>query len=118
MWVSLILALATSIPVYLEPMPPDFPTPVWLLWVVVAVVWLLFGLLIVLVGRGHNWARIVMLVLFVVGIGLWVRDSSALFELPIHSLALEVIDTLISLLALYWLFTGSSAAWFKREKHV
>ena len=115
MWVSLFLTLATAIPVYLEPTPPDFPTPS--LWAFLAFVWLLWGLLIFLIGRGHNWARILMLVLFIAGMGLWIKDSSELFDLPMHSLILEAIDTLISVLALYWLFTGAGAAWFRRPGH-
>jgi hypothetical protein len=31
----------------------------------------------------------------------------------VYSLIIEVIDTLIYALALYWLFTGAGALWFR-----
>ena len=116
MWISLALAFAASIPEYLEPVPTDFPTPVWSLWVVLALVWLVWGLLIFLVARRHNWARVAMLLLFIAGVGSSIWDPSVIFELPVYSLAVEVIDTLISVLALYWLFTGSGAVWFRQPR--
>jgi len=116
LWVSLALVAASAIPVYLEPVPSDFPTPVWSLWVVLAAVWLFWGLLIFLVSRRHNWARIAVLVLYVAGLGVWVWDPSPILELPVYSLAIEVIDTLIYALALYWLFTGAGALWFRTPR--
>jgi hypothetical protein len=113
MWISLALAIAASIPAYLEPSPTDFPMPVWSLWLVLALVWLVWVLLIFLVARRHNWARVAMLVLFIAGVGSSIWDPSALLQLPVYSLAVEAIDTLISALALYWLFTGRGAVWFR-----
>jgi hypothetical protein len=73
-------------------------------------------LLVWRISRGNNWARILLIVLVVIGTPLsvpgYVRDLK-------HSLARPVVSLLITILQLvgtYLLFSGSSNAWFRRTK--
>ena len=73
-------------------------------------------LLVWRISRGNNWARILLLILVVVGtpfsIPGYIRDLK-------HSLAWPAVSLLISLLQLIGaslLFTGSANAWFRKAK--
>jgi len=116
LWIALALGVVGSVPMYSEPLPPEASFPSWSLWVVLALVFAFWGLLTLLIGRRHNWARIMTLLFFIGGLGFWIWDPSALSDLPAYGLALEFIDTVITVIALYWLFTGSGAAWFRPAK--
>jgi len=74
-------------------------------------------LLIVMVSRGRNWARITCLVLFLLGfipstLSL-VRSFSAS---PFYSL-LEIVQAALQITALVLLFHRESSAWFKAKPH-
>jgi magnesium-transporting ATPase (P-type) len=77
----------------------------------------IYYLFIQQIGLGKNWARITMLVLFLI---------SALFTiigLPSNLLAhplsgvLSVVFLIVSSIAYVLLFTGESARWFSSKKH-
>ncbi len=116
LWIALALSVVSSVPTYFEPLPPESSVPNWSLWVVLALVFVFWGLLTLLIGRRHNWARITTLLLFVAGLGFWFWDPSMFSDLPTYSLALEFIETVVTAIALYWLFTGSGASWFRTAK--
>ena len=111
LWTSLLLAVLVAIPQYLEPLPPDVPQ--WSLWLLLVFVWGFWALLTFLIGRRHNWARMVTLLFFVAGLAFWFWDYKLLADRPPYSLAVEIIDTVLSAIALYWLFTGPGAQWFR-----
>jgi hypothetical protein len=56
-----------------------------------------------------------MLALVIAELGFWAWEPPAISDLPAYSMAIEVIDTVISAVALYWLFTGPGRAWFRRR---
>jgi hypothetical protein len=69
--------------------------------------------LILKISSGRNWARIVLLVMFLVGLGLYpmfLRD--ALNRNPMMVFAC-VVQTLLQGAALFFWFKRGSGAWFK-----
>lgn len=84
---------------------------------------LTFGLtwlLIYMIGKGKNWARITYLVFFIMGALL----SIVIFPLyllllsytPVIDGSLFLVQTGMQLVALVFLFQGESSAWFKAIK--
>lgn len=80
--------------------------------------YILFGILIFLVWRRHNWARVLILVLTVVGAIIlfipWPGIEADPWTVP--EIASQVGFFLLDGVALFWLFTGAGAAWFARKK--
>ena len=117
LWLALILGLLSAISVYLEPMPPESEVPAWSLWLLLALVTVFWALLTYLISRGHNWARITTLILTiasVVGHVTTLADSQTRGLLSPYIIVTDILLTLITLLAMYWLFTGHGAAWFRQ----
>ena len=115
LWASLLLAFLASSPGHLEPLPPEVPK--WSLWILMALVFSFWAFLTLLIARRHNCARIVTLI-FLGGLVLWIWDYRALAERAAYSLALDIVNTALTAIALYWLFTGAAASWFRRkDKH-
>jgi ABC-type Fe3+-siderophore transport system permease subunit len=73
----------------------------------------LMGIPIYFVWRRRNWARIVLLLLTIAGVAttFWLPPEGASFR----EWSMEIALTGADLLALYWLFTGSGAAWFSKR---
>lgn len=69
--------------------------------------------LVYLTSRRRNWARIVLLVLTVIGFALMVSPFN---ELPQSwaSWTTDILLAALDLVAMYWLFTGPGAAWFSK----
>jgi hypothetical protein len=111
LWTALLLAVLVAFPQYLEPLPPEVSQKS--LWMLLVFVWGFWAILTFLIGRRHNWARIVTLLFFVGGLALWIWDYEALLDRPPYSLAVELLDTVLTAVALYWLFTGPGAQWFR-----
>lgn len=119
LWLALVLGLLSAIPIYLEPMPPESEVPAWSLWVLLALVTAFWALLTYLISRGHNWARITTLVLTIASVAGHVStltDSQARGLLSAYIVVADILLTIMTLLALYWLFTGSGAAWFRQSR--
>jgi hypothetical protein len=78
-----------------------------------------FGIMwlnIFLIGRGLNWARIIFLGLFIIGLPFFViRLSQSLPASPISGL-LDIGDGVIQLVALVFLFHKTSSDWFREMK--
>ena len=79
-----------------------------------------FGLpifLIVMVGRGRNWARITCLVLFLTG---FIPETLSIVRsfsvMPLFSL-LGIVQDALQITALVFLFHRESSAWFKAKLH-
>jgi len=75
-----------------------------------------YGLLLFLilkVSRGRNWARIVLLLIFLVGLGLYsvfLRDALKRNPMMVF---VNIVPTLLQGAALFFWFKPSSGAWFK-----
>ena len=85
----------------------------WLFWLMFVVGYGIAAIPIVFVARRHNWARILLLLLTIGGwatVYLWSYDDSW------WSQASDVAFVTLDIVALYWLFTGSGAAWFVKRK--
>ena len=72
--------------------------------------------LIYQIGKGRNWARWSMVVLFAISIPMYILPNfDALFHNPIHSL-LGVLSLGLYIVALVFLFYRSSSEWFSKKK--
>lgn len=66
----------------------------------------------IMIAKGKNWARVIFLVLLVIGVVLDLTQLGHLFSFnPINGV-LNIIETLLQLAAAWLLFTGESPAWF------
>lgn len=83
---------------------------------------LTFGLtwlLIYMIGKGKNWARITFLVFFIIGIPLSIVTFPLfllLSDTPVIDGSLFLVQTGMDLVALVFLFQEESSAWFKALK--
>lgn len=78
-----------------------------------------FGLLFFFIWKisdGRNWARIVFLVLFLLGLPFSVPLYLEEFGRNIFLGSLSVIQVLIQLIATYLMFKKSSSLWFRARK--
>jgi hypothetical protein len=72
--------------------------------------------LIYQIGKGRNWARWSVVVLFAIGIPMYILPNfDAMFHNPIHSL-LGVLALGLYIVALVFLFQENSSAWFNAGK--
>lgn len=65
--------------------------------------------------KGRNWARIVYLVFFLLGIVFAVPSFILLFTQSPTWVALSLVGYAAQVVALVLLFTGSGSEWFKRQ---
>ena len=82
------------------------------------VVFLIIGVIGFQIGRGKNWARIVLLILTVIGIvGL---PAIIVDDFLLHPAIgiLSIVQTLIQLYVVIILFSGNSKRWFNRKKTI
>lgn len=63
--------------------------------------------------RGRNWARIVALVFFLLGVLSSIPEFLGVFPLPTSVMIIASIGMFIELVAYVLLFTGQGDAWFK-----
>lgn len=91
----------------------EFEIVVW--WILVGTILFAAGL-IYFISRRHNWARIVFLVLTVIGIGMYLVLPPELSIEAAWSIAVIVGTTVMDVVAIYWLFSGSGAEWFTARK--
>ena len=71
------------------------------------------ALLIYMIGKGRNWARITYLVLFIVGFALGVPALViSVFTNPLFTV-LRLGETILTGIGLYLLFRSTSSNWFQ-----
>jgi hypothetical protein len=68
------------------------------------------------IAQGVNWARWACLGLSTLGIALGAAPGADEPEMGAVEAALNLFDTGITLLALWWLFTGPGAQWFAARR--
>lgn len=83
-------------------------------WVITLVTIAIVAVLIGFIARRSNAARVIYVVLFVLGLLLQTRDPGALFASPPITASLNVVMFALQLAAIILLFSRAGAAWFKR----
>jgi hypothetical protein len=66
-------------------------------------------------GRGKRWARGVLLAFTLLSVVAYLAFPSAFENDPWWATAIGVVATSMEAVALFWLFTGESAAWFSKK---
>jgi hypothetical protein len=72
--------------------------------------------LIKCIGLGMKWARVVLLVLFLLGLALFPWTFVAVLKASILLAVLILLQTILQIIALYYLFSRASTQWFNRVK--
>jgi hypothetical protein len=69
---------------------------------------------IVFLGRGRNWARIVLLVLVLISFLSFLGTMGEMLSHPAIEIVLNVVTLAIDAVAVYLVFTKPGALWFRR----
>jgi len=77
---------------------------------------LIIGFLGYKIGQGKNWARITLLVLFILGMIGYPFIVLTEFQTSILIGTVSIVQILIQLYVLIILFSGESKQWFKEQK--
>jgi hypothetical protein len=72
--------------------------------------------LIKCIGLGRKWARVVLLVLFLLGLVVYAWAFAALLKASIVAAVLSLLLTSLQIIALYFLFSRASTQWFNRVR--
>jgi len=70
--------------------------------------------LIKCIGLGMKWARVVLLVLFLLGVAVLPWTLVALFKANMLVAVLSLLQAILQIIALYYLFSRASTQWFNR----
>ncbi len=90
-------------------------TPVESVVILVVLVGISFAL-IKCIGFGMKWARVVLLVLFLLGLAVLPWTVVALLNASMVVAVLSLLQTILQIIALYYLFSRTSTLWFDRVK--
>ena len=112
LWSSLVL---TSVHVLATTSPPEDAFD-WVPWAVYAIVTYVNGYLIYSVSRGENWARKLLLLITVAIAGATLVWPPELGIDPWWSVLLIAASVIADVVAMIWLFSGASDAWFRTAK--
>src|SRR5580658_4528571 len=112
MWGSLLLGLVTS-----ALLRGHLPSGAHALFIQVFTFGVL-ALLTYLIWAGHNWARITFTVLFALGLVFYGPILIRFFQSSPMAGALNLVQTLLQLIAIYLLFTKPARDWFKQKSGV
>ena len=72
--------------------------------------------LIKCIGLGMKWARVVLLVLFLLGVAVFPWTLLVLLKASIVVAVLSLLQAILQIIALYFLFSRASTQWFDRVK--
>lgn len=90
--------------------------PLWLLMIFVLIIYLVIGGLIYMIYAGKNWARYLFSVLFVIGLPLSIKPMIvSLSNTPVSGF-LGILQSILQLIGIVFLFTKESSSWFKSRK--
>ena len=87
--------------------------PIESIVILLVTVGIMFGL-IKCIGLGRKWARVVLLVLFLLGLVAYPWMFSGMLKASILIAALSLLQTILQAVALYYLFSRTSSEWFNR----
>jgi hypothetical protein len=91
------------------------PTPVESEVILIVIVGITFAL-IKCIGMGMKWARVVLLVLFLLGLAVLPWTFVAVLKASMLVAVLSLMQTILQIIALYYLFSRASTQWFNRVK--
>jgi hypothetical protein len=114
LWFSLTLgvfnfAFAYGRVVVAASLPPGALAGALLGWTSLA--WLTFY-----IGRGRNWARMIFLVGSVAGLPVSIWALPAMLDRSIVATTVSLAMSVLQIVALYLVFIGGGARWFRRDK--
>ena len=81
--------------------------------IVVITVGIIFGL-IKSIGLGKRWARVTLLACFIIGVAAFPWTLMSLFKVSILVAVLSLLQAILQLIALVFLFSRESTRWFDR----
>ena len=76
----------------------------------------LLGWLIYKVWQGRNWARITLLIFWLLGLLFWVPTLSKFFEVSPTAGCVNVAQAILQGVALYLVFSSPGRTWFTRGR--
>lgn len=112
--VSLALGILDSV-LGAEPLEPEDAKWEAIIWLITGGVFLLVAALIFFIYRGQNWARITYLMLTVLTLIAYGAFPLDMQDISWWSLSLTGLTTVLDLIALYWLFSGSGSRWYSAK---
>jgi len=72
--------------------------------------------LIKYIGLGMKWARVVLLVLFLLGLVVYPWTFMAMLKASMLVAVLSLFQSILEMIALYFLFSRTSTQWFNRVR--
>lgn len=119
LWISLVIAIIKaffSLPtiIKLAETLPDKSLN-FIIGILVGVI-ILMALNILMIGKGKNWARILYLILFILGAPSFFKGVFSNLSGNLLTLSLELVHFAIQIYALILIFQSSSKPWFHQKK--
>ena len=124
-----------------NPRPPQVQRAIWLLWASIALglplvmvqesqgdgmglgtlifVLLFTGIgawLVLQISKGVNWVRHVYCGLFVFSMFVVFADITAMMQRSVIEVLLNLLNLAMDGVAMFWLYTGAGAAWFRAKR--
>jgi hypothetical protein len=113
LWLTFLVGLPAIVYEYQRATPEQLSVFLLLIFAVMSVVSIV---LIVFTYRGHNWARILMLVLISLALISFFALFGAYLQYPLLPLASNIAVMVLDVLALYLLFTRPGRLWFRKSR--
>jgi hypothetical protein len=113
-WASIGIGLINS--VFDPTLRSVFATTPLFAWITLLLTVGITVLLIVFLGRGKNWARIVFLVFFILGAILMLFELQNTFQTWWPTAVVNVAQAAMQALALYLVFTVPGSHWYRRRR--
>ena len=113
LWVSLSLGVIVFL-LDLRFVQATAPGPA--VWLIPIAVLGLLAFLIVSISSGRNWARIVFLVMFVLGALPYLLALTDMFSRSVITGSVSTAQFLLQAIAMYLVFTHPGSTWFRQRK--
>jgi hypothetical protein len=96
--------------------PYDKPSTVAIFFCALAAVFASLFFLIAQTGKGRNWARVTLLVFYILGVASLPFALPMLVKLPAVLLVMDGAIYLLNLLAMIWVYMPDASRWFARVR--
>jgi len=113
LWLAFVVGLPATVYEYQRATPEQLNVFVLLFLAILSV---LAIVLIVFIYRGHNWARILMLVLIGLALISFFALLDAYLKYPLLPLTSNIAVMVLDVIALYLLFTPPGRRWFRKSQ--
>lgn len=111
LWVSLALGLLVSV---IAPAPATSAASPVLVYSIILITTLLLAFLVYKIGQGRNWARIIFVVMTVIGLVPYMSALSEIFNRSALGGAISTAQTIMQVVAIYFLLSKPGALWFRK----